>query len=327
MGEMYMKKLSANLLLMVISVSVALVIAEVAAQIYVNSVVFQGKIFIPDDVTGWRTKPNLDLKRQLPGDDNFWKIKTNENGFRKEENWESSNKKILILGDSFAFGHGVNIEDRFDTKMKTNGYSILNTGVTGYGTDQQFLGSKPFLDQLNKDDILILLTTTINDFHETSLNYYYGRAKPWYEISDDKLKLHTPKITIREILRDKSYIYSKLSSLISAQYQPSDEDVTRATNIYKNIIKAETDGLIKKGTHIIIAYFGIETIKVKNQKDRINMTMTNICQNRVNNCLNIDKYFDTDNSKDNYLIDGHWNKKGNEVLARLLSKKISQIVK
>ena len=153
-----------NTCLFIVSIIVAILLAEGAAQIYAYKIAKQGKLFEPDTITGWKVKPQIEIQRKN-ADGNIWTIKTDKNGFRSGRYWDSKEKIVLILGDSFAFGEGVDVEDRFDTTIKNQGYFVLNTGVMGYGTDQQFLKAKPYLAHLNKGDIVIALTS-FNDFFD-----------------------------------------------------------------------------------------------------------------------------------------------------------------
>src|SRR5262245_57821483 len=108
-------------------------------QVYVAAIAKRGKLFDYDVQAGWRTLPNLDLAR-LNAAKQEWVIKTDAAGLRTFSSQPAANgRNLLILGDSFAFGEGVMLEDRFDAVIrKANpGLNIVNTGTMGYGTDQE----------------------------------------------------------------------------------------------------------------------------------------------------------------------------------------------
>jgi len=50
-------------------------------------------------------------------------------------------RRLLLVGDSMTFGHGVNTEERFGEKLEglVNDLEVVNFGVPGTGTDQQYL--------------------------------------------------------------------------------------------------------------------------------------------------------------------------------------------
>lgn len=203
-----------------------------------------------------------------------------------------------------------------------HGYSVLNTGVPGYGTDQQFLRARPYLDQLNKGDILILLTY-YNDFYDIVRKNHSGRVKPWYTLNSGELQLHKPQISLKEILRDKSYIYAKLGSLIENNRKKSNYDISYASRIYQKLIENKSQEFILNGIRIILAYHGMPVIKDDQHRKIILQTLNTICYSTGVDCLNIDKHFNVDTNSNYFLADGHWNEKGSKVAGQLLADKIS----
>jgi lysophospholipase L1-like esterase len=314
-----------NILLLIGSVFVSLFLVEVAAQIYVYKIAEKGKLFEPDKITGWRVIPNLNIKRKNANGD-IWTVTTDEEGLRTISNSASySGTKVLILGDSFAFGQGVDIEDRFDAVINNHGYYVINTGVMGYGTDQQFLKAKPYLALLKNNDVVIVLTS-YNDFFDITRKKHSGRAKPRYTIENGVLKLHKPQITLNEILRDKSYIYSKLASFVAVHNEVSTTDILHASNIYQELIEDLAKQLASKEIRIIVAYHGILNIKENEQRNIITETINAICNNRDIECLNIDEQINIANNRQYFLDDGHWNNKGHGIVGALIFNKITGIV-
>lgn len=99
------------------SLLIGFVCAELLVQGYVDRIAKKGKLMQPDSLVGWKYLPNLDIAlRNSNGQ--LWQIQTNHDGYRTIPSRETSAaKRILILGDSFAFGEGINQEDRFDTLL------------------------------------------------------------------------------------------------------------------------------------------------------------------------------------------------------------------
>jgi len=319
-----MKNTIAKTSLLIVSVLVFLALLEGATQVYVYRIAKRGKLFAPDTVTGWSVKPLIQMQRQN-ADGDLWSIETDSSGFRGDSYWDSNKKRVLILGDSFAFGEGVDLEERFDTTIEELGYSVLNTGVMGYGTDQQFLKARPYLDQLNRGDATIVLTY-YNDIHDITRKRQSGRAKPWYDIDDGRLRLHRPEITAREKLRDNSYIYALLGSLLERRQEVSDAAIIQASNIYRMIIENEARELAEKGVLMILAYHGEAIVENLTHRKQINETLSATCENTHVHCLDIDQHFDVDNNDDYFLADGHWNERGHEAAGGLLAEVLSGIV-
>jgi len=317
-----MKKTILKSSLVIVLVGVFLVVLEGAAQLYVYRIAKRGKLFQPDALTGWSVKPHLSMQRKN-ADGDLWTIRTDGRGFRGDSAWDPNRPRAVILGDSFAFGEGVDLDDRFDTAIEELGYSVVNTGVMGYGTDQQFLKAEPYMAQLGAGDAIIVLTY-YNDFHDVVRRQQASRAKPWYEIVDGRLRLHRPEITTREILRDKSYIYAILSSAMARREEITDADIVRASNIYRMIIEDEAREVASRGVNVVLAYHGSSIVENPTHRRQIEQTLVATCENRLVHCLGIDEYFDADSDGEYFLADGHWNARGHEAAGALLAEELTR---
>lgn len=88
---------------------------------------------------------------------------------------DKAKKRILLLGDSFVFGHGVEdnetlavrMENILNSKFSKMKYEIINAGVPGYSLDNEYMTLKALL--YLKPDI-VLLGICINDFYD--LNFH-----------------------------------------------------------------------------------------------------------------------------------------------------------
>jgi len=92
---------------------------------------------------------------------------TNSKGFRKTVPNVQSDKKILIIGDSVAFGVGVDDENTAAShlqKMVGEQYEIINTGVGGYSGQQAFLMAKKLSNE--NDFAGLIYIACQNDFME-----------------------------------------------------------------------------------------------------------------------------------------------------------------
>src|SRR5262245_30414204 len=157
----------------------AVVFAEGVSQVWVRQFVRRGKLFRPDATLGWRPLPRLDLQRRN-GNGSLWRVQTDSAGWRQppRANAASAQQRILVLGDSYAFGEGVNVEERFDvvTGRRRPEWDFINRGVMGFGTDQELLASQP--NALRPGDIEVLVTYQ-NDMIDVVRSRFAGRAKPF----------------------------------------------------------------------------------------------------------------------------------------------------
>jgi len=84
-------------------------------------------------------------------------------------------KRILIIGDSIAFGTGVDAEWRFSdflSRALGDDVEVINAGVCGWGTDQELL----YYEKAGKDldaDIVILTFTMANDVLNNMLDHLF----------------------------------------------------------------------------------------------------------------------------------------------------------
>ena len=102
-----------------------------------------GHRYLFDENLGWRNIP--DWSATTYGH----KLTINSLGMRDREyerKKPTGKKRILVLGGSFTWGYGVadgeNYTDVLETLLdRGNGdsYEVLNTGVSGWGTDQEYL--------------------------------------------------------------------------------------------------------------------------------------------------------------------------------------------
>jgi hypothetical protein len=115
-------------------------------------------------------------------------------------------KRILIIGDSIAFGTGIEAEKRFSSMLGEglgDDVEVLNCAVCGWGTDQELLYFESFARHLDPD-IVILQVTLNNDLLNNMFDRLYleSAPKPRFELDGDSLILldeHVvpPKISFR----------------------------------------------------------------------------------------------------------------------------------
>ena len=90
-----------------------------------------------DPLLGFITRSNLDFA--FRNDEFSTTFRTNSEGYRDDEA-SLDHPKILLFGDSFGIGWGVEAEDTAATWIEEKtGKRVLNMSVSGYGTVQQFL--------------------------------------------------------------------------------------------------------------------------------------------------------------------------------------------
>jgi hypothetical protein len=148
----------------------------------------------------------------------------NSLGLRDEEFSLDARPTIMFLGDSFVWGLDAEANERFTELLKPHvgDYKILAAGVSGYGTDQEYLLLKKLWPQV-KPAVVVLVFCTNNDRQDNSSNIRYeGYQKPYFTIrADGSLQLQgqpVPKSRLQAIKEDWWVRHSWLVRLVNAVY-------------------------------------------------------------------------------------------------------------
>ncbi|MCA9438824.1 MAG: SGNH/GDSL hydrolase family protein, partial [Candidatus Omnitrophica bacterium] len=114
-----------------------------------------------DPVLGFRTRPNLDF--QFENVEFSTRVQTNSQGYRDDEE-SLENPEILILGDSFGIGWGVEEEETAASILEDRtGRKVLNMSVSGYGTNQEFLQLQRYCEVEGATDCDVVILFYLND--------------------------------------------------------------------------------------------------------------------------------------------------------------------
>src|SRR5262245_37981594 len=134
-----------NLSLLIVSTLFALFLSEIALRLmgfkpmYVSPE--RDQFWKYDSLLGWANQPGQEGIFETPQFRTV--VRINEKGLRdRPHSYERQNnlERILVLGDSFAWGYGVEESERFSQLLeKSLDVEVINAGVSGYSTDQELL--------------------------------------------------------------------------------------------------------------------------------------------------------------------------------------------
>jgi len=192
--------------LVILGCVVGLFLAEGSLRLllpgYVASASIERNYFCQFDAEiGWRPLPNITGRHQPKQFSVF--VHQNQFGLRAPDSLvrekTSSRQRMLVLGDSYVWGYGVDQKKIFtQSEVHNSDMELINFGVSGYGTDQEYLfylREGPLFDV----DEVILVVTPYNDVENNLSGEQYDTSKPYFTLSDRRLVLHRDHIRKNQI--------------------------------------------------------------------------------------------------------------------------------
>jgi hypothetical protein len=140
-------------------------------------------------------------------------VRTNAMGFRDRDYplaREPGERRMLFLGDSFGFGFGVEHDEMLTSILEERHphWEIINTAVSGWGTDQQLLLLREVGRMLRPDVVLLLLHP--NDVEDNNAPMRYGYHKPQFVLEGGALVLtNVPVPKLNRDQRIDRYLYQR----------------------------------------------------------------------------------------------------------------------
>ncbi|HEX2223519.1 MAG TPA: GDSL-type esterase/lipase family protein [Thermoanaerobaculia bacterium] len=173
----------------------ALLVGLVAAELFLGRTPAGGgdrrtegpQVTRHDPQLGWSPRPLAQDWHETP--EFRVPVRINAHGFRSDREYAFQPppgvRRIVAVGDSFTFGHGVKVDESFPAVLERGlpGTEVVNLAVSGYGVDQQLLMLSQRGFRYQPD--VVLLGFYIPDIFRTD-DLYHGRyAKPRYELRRD----------------------------------------------------------------------------------------------------------------------------------------------
>lgn len=183
-----------NLSLIVISTLFALFLSEMALRLmgldplYVSPE--RDRFWKYDSLLGWVHQPGQEGIFETPQFRTV--VRINENGLRdRGQSYERQDdiERILVLGDSFAWGYGVEESERFSQLLeKSLDVEVINAGVSGYSTDQELLWYRNEGTKYETDLVIVVLAgNDVGDNDRQLVNTIY--FKPKFVLEEGRLVL------------------------------------------------------------------------------------------------------------------------------------------
>ncbi len=214
-----------------------------------------------DAELGWSYIPNLSTVQVIGTEQRKVAVNIDDNGFRVRAPGVRHDPKaptLLVIGDSYAMGHGVPYEETFAGRLESMPdfpFQVVNLGVEGYGTDQTLLILKRYFKKFNAKAVVY---TYIDETIARNVNYdrrIFTRhmrvigTKPLFALRwDGTLYLQ------KKPVRFDHYHYSRLWACIQVVW--SRWGPKRGTRLTRALVQEMKDYLESNGAiFIVVCWF------------------------------------------------------------------------
>jgi hypothetical protein len=238
-------------------------------------------LWIYESVTGWFHAPGATAENYVSGPDRG-RIRINSLGLRgKDISLDRGEKlRVLVFGDSFVFGVGVDEPHLMTSRLEhvlsplhPDGVEVINMGVPGYSTDQEYL----LWDELGTtlEPYVVVLVVCGNDFVMNSQDFVYGRYyKPFFELDDsDNLTLRNvpvPRLTrtqrakvwlcqesnLWNFVRSRQSRYPTMQVLIDAFQVDVSRPPRRPYKTTRALLRRFSSSVEQRGAHFLVTNTG-----------------------------------------------------------------------
>ena len=145
--------------------------------------------FVADPETGWRMRPQHQFSWTFDGVASAYR--SNSQGFRSNSEFDLTDrrKKIVLVGDSFTFGAGVEYDETYGARLEsqlTNSV-VYNLAMPGFGIDQMWLSVRHQALALRPS--LIIVGFIDDDFDRSMTAYRPGEGfnKPTFILRNGRV--------------------------------------------------------------------------------------------------------------------------------------------
>ena len=189
-----------NALAAAIASALALLLAECALRVFglftppawPPILVGGGGLFAPDPATGHRLYPASRSCLRYPQEGGaLFEMVSNADGFRSARELDAPDprRRIAVLGDSFAFGLGVEERERFTERLESQlvGWRVDNLGMPSWGAGEMVRALEELGPRLDPDVVVLAMYT--HDFLRLGRQYAgMGYPSPKFALEGGALR-------------------------------------------------------------------------------------------------------------------------------------------
>jgi hypothetical protein len=311
------------------------------------------RMMVLDDRLGWRHAGGV-RKSFTNEDGETFIVAQNRFGHRGREyplQKTAGKYRVLILGDSFTEGAHVAEDDLFSARLERANpqLEVLNTGVGGYGTVQEYLY---FLSEgvRFKPDLLVLMFFD-NDLSDNCLSYYAGFGpRPYARLRQGEVEIverleptdflrFTMPVPFQSTLSRHSYLYYFLNTYVYQRLFARRMRELQKTDVGKTLDCGRYEilsWLVTRMNDMMRAAggdFAMILIPTAEEVSRGSSTtqepIVRFCEARAMHCLQLLNRFARERASGARVYfdaDIHWTRVGHEIAAAEIGAFLSQII-
>ena len=354
------KKYIINISLLVSFSLITIIFCEFIARIFFKPFPLK---FVPSNDKQLVVKDEMRRYRLNPGSVGFfqsnefnYKVCINDYGFRDiistSANYlkQSENKKIFIIGDSFAFGSGVNYENsipgkvnHYINKLPIEDFNVINLGTPSYSLQQYLMTLDDYLNLKPSYVVFIIFSGKLyggaDDIFGSTIFENWKKKSSMKNISSIKKKDYLKNYNLENIkkyLLKNSGLYnlallrigSKIRAIKSRGTNLDKKTLAKLKNGYRILDQTleEIKHLANDNNFVpIIVHIPPQSDVVNNyteSRDRLRNFVENTGFSFIDgmNILNTNENF-------YFPIDGHLNSKGYDYISKAIVKELMGLIR
>lgn len=290
-----------------------------------------------DRLLGWKGVSDTEGSFNQPEFKTY--VSLNSRGFRDKEHSNLTNTdtyKIVVSGDSFVWGYGVEQKDRFtdmlESLLKSEGIKsvVINMGVPAYGTDQEYLLFQS--EGIRYNPKLVILAIYSDDFDSNSSTLWWSvLPKPAFRYTKaGTLKLtnvpvpppkstkfwlmsHSSIYSLYVILLAKSNLFRNLCIKVGLA-EDKEHIKQQAIPLTKELLR-NFFNLVKQSNSEFLAVLIPDHYKMENTQRNGDFTaIASFIKNELqSNVLDLRPLLSKDIGKYYFKVDPHWTAEGHRL--------------
>jgi hypothetical protein len=266
-------------------------------------------------------------------------LTTNSAGLRGRAEYapkpQAGVRRVLVVGDSFMFGEKLRDEEALPAQLETalnrhGRWEVLNLGVPGYGTDQQWLRLQQLGFRYTAD---VVVLGFFEDDARRNIMYFRDYAKPFFELTGGQLALrNVPVPSPEELLtRPTSGLPCRLRIACAAEliedglafdWQVLAADRVPAGRVTLAILDAMRGAVLSRGMQLVLMTIPRPILPQPTTTEDLLVQWAKRTRTPILNTRQA--YLAMPESDRKRLYAGHWTPYGAAVTAGLLAERISE---